>query len=252
MVVNSKKEFLTARQHPKLVLIKPDINGDVLTLSAPGVETVVNVNITSLFSEIPIKAYVWEQEVEVADAGDEVAKWVSQLMLQEDEGLRLVFYLSSLPTRDVREKFKVFETVTPDDTGAFHDATSFMMINESSIDDLNTRVEKSVKPLQFRPNFVVKGPEPYEEDKWNWVRVGDAIFRNVKPCTRLNLKNKFLKYFLSWFLFQMRFHQHRSIHGCVRQGGRATQDIAKLSKVQKDGRESSDGNSVGFEAAWKG
>jgi len=33
-------------------------------------------------------------------------------------------------------------------------------------------------------NFVVKGAIAYEEDKWDWVKIGDVIFRNVRPCTR--------------------------------------------------------------------
>lgn len=24
----------------------------------------------------------------------------------------------------------------------------------------------------------------YAEEDWDWVRIGDAIFKNVKPCTR--------------------------------------------------------------------
>ncbi|KAJ8961039.1 hypothetical protein NQ317_010389 [Molorchus minor] len=29
--------------------------------------------------------------------------------------------------------------------------------------------------------------QPYEEDTWEWVRIGDAVFRNVKECTRCTL-----------------------------------------------------------------
>lgn len=59
-----------------------------------------------------------------------------------------------------------------------------MLINEASINDLNTRIEDPVTPQYFRPNFVVKGPQPLEEDDWDWVKIGDIIFRNIKPCTR--------------------------------------------------------------------
>lgn len=33
-------------------------------------------------------------------------------------------------------------------------------------------------------NFVVKGAEPHDEDSWDWVKIGDIIFRNIRPCTR--------------------------------------------------------------------
>ena len=43
----------------------------------------------------------------------------------------------------------------------------------------------NVNVLNFRPNLVVEGPNPYEEDKWNWVKIGeDTLFKNFKPCTR--------------------------------------------------------------------
>lgn len=58
------------------------------------------------------------------------------------------------------------------------------MINEASVTDLNTRLEKPVNPEQFRPNFVIKGASAYEEDTWGWVKIGDVIFKTVRPCTR--------------------------------------------------------------------
>lgn len=68
--------------------------------------------------------------------------------------------------------------------GIYPDATSYCLINEASVADLNTRLDDSVVPHVFRPNFVVRGADAYDEDNWDWVKVGQVIFRNVKPCTR--------------------------------------------------------------------
>ncbi len=38
--------------------------------------------------------------------------------------------------------------------------------------------------VRFRPNLVVDGSPPWEEDGWRRVRVGDAEFRVVKGCDR--------------------------------------------------------------------
>ena len=60
-----------------------------------------------------------------------------------------------------------------------------MLINQASIDELNSHLDHVVKPLQFRPNLVVKGPGAYDEDNWKWVKVGDnVVYRVLKPCTR--------------------------------------------------------------------
>lgn len=68
--------------------------------------------------------------------------------------------------------------------GIFADESSFSMINLASVDDLNTRLEESVATGQFRMNIAVKNASPYDEDNWDWMKVGNIIFRNIKPCTR--------------------------------------------------------------------
>lgn len=184
MVIKSdSSEFITARAYPSLLLVLPTLKGDVMTLSAPGMID-IQIDFKKLYSTPSSNASVWSQDVEVIDAGEEAAQWFSRFILKEDFGLRLVFYNKTKPTRDVRPKNKIFETAIPDDTGALHDATSFNLINESSIADLNSKLKKPVTALNFRPNIVIKGPNAYDEDNWKWVKIGETVFRNVKPCTR--------------------------------------------------------------------
>lgn len=59
-------------------------------------------------------------------------------------------------------------------------------MNKTSMTDLNSRLNKDVSFCQFRPNILIdKVDSPYVEDKWDWIKIGEeAIFRNVKPCTR--------------------------------------------------------------------
>lgn len=71
--------------------------------------------------------------------------------------------------------------------GAYSDLSSYHLICQSSVDDLNTRLKDKVKPGRFRPNFVVEGGLPYEEDNWKWVKIGDVIFKNAKPCARYDI-----------------------------------------------------------------
>lgn len=67
-----------------------------------------------------------------------------------------------------------------------------MLFNESSLADLNGHIDQPVTWLQFRPNFVVKGPEApaFAEDDWRWIRIGQHVtFRNVMLCTRCIFTN---------------------------------------------------------------
>jgi uncharacterized protein YcbX len=108
-MITKNGEFITGRAYPSLVLIMPTIKDEIMTLSAPGMQN-IDVDIKRLFSIQPISAIVWGQEVKVVDAGELVAQWLSRYVLKEDSGLRLVFYPHNFPTRDVREKNKIFET----------------------------------------------------------------------------------------------------------------------------------------------
>ncbi|CRK91111.1 CLUMA_CG004799, isoform A [Clunio marinus] len=190
MVTRESGEVVTARTYPKMVLISPKIEGDTLTLSAPSMKN-LQISISDLYtSENHIKTKVWEDYVDCVDCGDESAKWFSQYILNAQEGLRFVFYPSEFPKAIVEDKGYLFDQAEPRDTGTLHDETSFMLMNQGSFDDLNTRLEHSVTPLQYRPNFVVNGPKAWEEDDWKWLKIGDkTTFKNVQPCIRCIFTN---------------------------------------------------------------
>ncbi|XP_032673488.1 mitochondrial amidoxime reducing component 2 [Odontomachus brunneus] len=182
MVIDLDGRFITARQMPKMVQVSPNISGSVLTLRAPGMMS-ISVDLAQLRGK-SFRAAVWGQAVPACDCGEEPARWLSRFLLQEDVGLRLVYYTLDQTSRDVRAINKGFPLAEAIDTGAYPDATSYSLVTEASITDLNSRLKKPVTPQQFRMNFVVKGTTAYEEDKWDWVKIGNVVLRNVRPCTR--------------------------------------------------------------------
>ena len=42
------------------------------------------------------------------------------------------------------------------------------------MEDLNSRMEKPLSIIRFRPNIVLKGGKPFDEDNWAEIRIGDA------------------------------------------------------------------------------
>ena len=38
---------------------------------------------------------------------------------------------------------------------------------------------------RFRPNLVVEGCEPFDEDRWKRIRIGGVEMAIVKPCPAL-------------------------------------------------------------------
>ncbi|XP_033337803.2 mitochondrial amidoxime reducing component 2 [Megalopta genalis] len=181
MVIDLNGHFVTARQWPRMVLVSPSVSGSVLTLSAPGMMS-MSIDLSRIQGK-SFRVAVWGQPVAACDCGEEAARWLSRFLLLEDTGFRLVYYPLSEPKRSLREKSKKFG-FTSDDPGAYPDESSYCLMNEASVADLNTRLEEAVNPDQFRPNFVVKGALPYEEDGWRWIKIGNVVFKNLMPCTR--------------------------------------------------------------------
>lgn len=184
MVVDEQGKNITARQQPRLTQVFPRIEDDNLIFTAEGHGS-ITVNITSILSKDKLKASVWGQVVQVVDCGDDVAKWLSDYVLNgADKQLRIVYYFQPHSTRNVRCNKKVFWKMEGKDVGAFPDFTSYMMMNKASVDNLNTRLTTPVNANFFRPNFLVDGSTAYEEDKWEWVKIGEIVFRVVRSCYR--------------------------------------------------------------------
>jgi uncharacterized protein YcbX len=64
------------------------------------------------------------------------------------------------------------------------DGAPILLIGQASLDDLNTRLEVALPMNRFRPNIVVVGSEPYAEDTWARVAVGEVLLEVAKPCAR--------------------------------------------------------------------
>ncbi|EFN73480.1 MOSC domain-containing protein 1, mitochondrial [Camponotus floridanus] len=186
MVIDLKGQFLSARQLPKMINISPEFSDSILTLRAPDMMS-ISIDLAQLCGK-SFRATVWGQAVPARDCGEEVARWLSRFLLQEDAGLRLVYYPLDRPAKEMHKRnVNFFPLLTTMDTGAYADDSSFSLINEASVADLNSRLDEPVMPQNFRMNFVVKSATAYEEDKWDWVKIGDVIFRNVRPCIRCTI-----------------------------------------------------------------
>ncbi|CAL7936905.1 unnamed protein product [Xylocopa violacea] len=181
MVTDQSGHFVTARQWPQMVLVSPSISGSILTLSAPGMPS-ESIDLSQLQGKGK-RVTLWGSPVDIYDCGDAPARWLSQFLLQKDTGLRLVYHPWDFSTRGLPDKRRRF-SITTKDTGVYQDETSYCLINESSVTELNTRLDEPVTPQHFRPNFVIKGATAFEEDSWGWVKIGDVIFKCVRPCTR--------------------------------------------------------------------
>ena len=174
MIVDQEGTFLTQRDEPALALVVPNLTDRGLGLSAP--------NMPGL--SLPVAAYaptwrvnVWSSHgVNAADQGDEAAEWLSAYL---NRPARLV-YMPDESIRPVDPKYAIHA----DDHVSFADGYPVLVASQESLDDLNTRLETPLPMNRFRPNLVVAGCKPFEEDTWKRIRIGEVELALVKPCAR--------------------------------------------------------------------
>ncbi|WP_313056102.1 MOSC domain-containing protein [Pseudomonas lopnurensis] len=165
--------FLTQRAVPQMALLQASWQGmEALRLSAPGMDELrVVVPGTAEMRSVQI----WRSSAVVPDAGEAAATWLTRFLGQ---ACRLVY----LPAE---EGIQVdLDYAQLGERTAFSDGFPFLLIGQASLDDLVQRVGRPLEMLRFRPNLVVSGAQPYAEDGWKRIRIGELEFRVVKPCSR--------------------------------------------------------------------
>jgi len=172
MVVDKQGVMFTQRKISKMCLIQPELTNTGLILNA--------ATSNSLAVDIPdqnnVRAVrVWDDTCQAFDAGDEAANWLSQVL---EKQCRLVYF----PDNEFRQVDLAY--ADKGDKTAFSDGFPLLLISQASLDDLNQRISSPITMNRFRPNIVVEGCEPFAEDGWKKIRIGEITFRIVKPCSR--------------------------------------------------------------------
>ena len=178
MVVDAAGRFLTQREHPRLARVAPSVEGASLRLAAPNAAP---LDVPLALTQAPSsEVVVWRSHVLGLDQGDAAAAWFSDYL---GKRARLVRFDPAKPRR-----------CNPDyvgKTGAhtmFADGYPVLVIGQASLDDLNARLAAKRSPAlpmnRFRPNVVVTGLPPYDEDHLDTIESNGVTLKLVKPCVR--------------------------------------------------------------------
>lgn len=172
MLTDEEGVFLSQRELPKMSLIKPEIKEGHLFVTAPDMPT-LEVSFES--DGTRSLARVWGDLVETVATGDEASRWFSEF-------LRTPCRLVHLPDDSIRRVDPKYSR--SEDRVHLADGFPFLLISEASLEELNTRLDEPLPMNRFRPNLVARGVEPFAEDGWKEIRIGEMFFRVVKPCAR--------------------------------------------------------------------
>lgn len=70
---------------------------------------------------------------------------------------------------------------------SFSDGYPFLIIGQSSLDELNSRLDDPIPINRFRPNIVFTGATPFIEDSWHHFTINTIDFFGVKTCGRCDI-----------------------------------------------------------------
>lgn len=170
MVTDHSGRFISQREIPGLSLVKVETEGSLAVFSAPGAGE-LHVPLEDEFE--PVNVEIWEDTCEAKYLGDAPARWLSHVLGIDCRLIRM----PAAGSRRVDAKYGKTRV-------SFADAFPVLLTGQSSLEDLNSRLEKPIPMNRFRPNLVISGSEPFEEDRWKKIRIGECEFDVVKPCAR--------------------------------------------------------------------
>lgn len=172
MIVDQDGLFVTQREVPLMARLATSIEGDQLRVGFSDQSLLVAL---SPHEGDLVQVKVWRDSVQALDCGASAAAFVSAALRRS---VRLVYMPDDSP-RQVQ-----LEYAEPGDSVSFADGFPYLLTNQGSLDELNTRLGEPVPMGRFRPNIVLEGAPAYAEDSWSRLLIAGIAFEVRKPCTR--------------------------------------------------------------------
>jgi len=173
-LIGGNGRFLTQRECPKMAVIRPSIVDGQLQLHFAG-ETLQSAAGPAVKENADRALVPVYENWSGIDQGDEIAAWLSTVLGVEARLLRVV---------PAQSRTKISEDFTRPDM------SPVLVISEESLADLNSRLPEPVLMNRFRPNIVIRGGQPYEEESWTRVVIGDVVYEaSTEPCGRCPMIN---------------------------------------------------------------
>ena len=174
MLVDRNNLFISQREVHQMALLKPALvdKGIKVTHSVKQSSCTISFNTTkNEFAEVTI----WDDTCIGQFVSDETDEWFSSML---EIPCRLV-YMPDETHRITDQRYTSEDSIT-----SFSDAYPFLLIGQSSLDDLNSKLTETLPMNRFRPNIVFTGGEAYQEDMMHTFTIGNITFHGVKLCAR--------------------------------------------------------------------
>ena len=186
MLVSGSGKFITQRQFPQLAKIQVKIVGQNVTLQLVD-NSFPPITFNTIADGALLEVEIWGDRFFAIDQGDEVAQWFQQFLQLPSDKICRVVKKSDSHTRFMTKKYPNDEDIPLN----FTDNSPVMLTATASLLELNQRIieihqqhAQAVPMNRFRPNIVIETIEPFIEDSWRTIQIGEVRFQVAKPCTR--------------------------------------------------------------------
>ncbi len=170
-IVDENGDTLTQPACPRLALIRVEFKGSCLALRFADQPDCLLVPMSRSATE-PEPVRMSESRLGI-DAGDNAAKWLSTVLDIKCRLMRII--PSPAPLLIPAEKSRSERLFV---------GYPILIISDASLVDLNARLETGVFMNRFRPNLILSGGKPYQEEGWKRIRIGDLTLQASDKCGR--------------------------------------------------------------------
>ncbi len=175
VLTDSTGLFITQRKYPILSLLQVNMADDVITVfHKDNPNHQISFGIAQQIGE-KVNVTIWDDLTKGIEVETRVSNWFSDYMNMQVKLMRMPEH----ERRSVDPRY-----ANNDEIVSFADAYPCLIIGQSSLDELNAKLEKPVLMDRFRPNIVFTGGEPHAEDSICDFEIDTISFSAVKPCAR--------------------------------------------------------------------
>lgn len=168
--------FLTQRQCGALARISAAWRADTVFLDAG--RSVGSLQATAPAGGERRNIVVWNDTVAALPMGEAADAWLASALGRPAR----LFYMDDGAFRRTSARFAPAAPVS------FADAYPVLVATEASLAALNAEIARNGGPAigmeRFRPNIVIDGADPWAEDFWAAIAIGDVVLDLVKPSDR--------------------------------------------------------------------
>ncbi len=176
MLVRADGGFITQRQIPKLAQIKTRLSDGCITLDIPDAG-LLELDLGDKGK--PSNVTLWRDSFKAPEVAAKASAALSNFL---SETVKLV-HMDEATVRQANPKWAGGAYPV-----SFADGYPVLVTTTASLNALNaliTRDGGTALPMtRFRPNIVVESDEPWAENNWRSLRIGEVELKLVKPCTR--------------------------------------------------------------------